>query len=199
MGKIVAVENISLDGIMQSPGRPDEDTRDGFDRGGWATELLSVDSEAAMAAMSGQGETSAMLFGRRTYVDLVGHWLNTTDPNPFTDILRQTPKYVASRSSTTELEHPNSHLLAADERGTVMDAVRSLKQSLDGEIVVLGSGELVRDLAAAGLVDEYLLTTLPIILGSGTRLFGSTHAALKVISTFTSPTGIVVATYEVQR
>ena len=97
MGKLTAVEYLSLDGVMQSPGRRDEDTRGGFDLGGWASQALGADPEAAQASMgSGEG-TRAMLFGRRTYDDLVGHWLSTTDPNPFTQILRDTPKYVASR------------------------------------------------------------------------------------------------------
>jgi dihydrofolate reductase len=196
MAKIVAVENISLDGVMQSPGRPDEDTRGGFDRGGWASQLLAADPEAAMAAMSGQGRTAAMLFGHRTYLDLVGHWLGTDEPNPFTEILRATPKYVASRSASTLLEHPNSELLTPDADGDAVASVRALKATLEGDVVVLGSGELVRSLAAAGLVDEYLLTILPVVLGRGARLFDG-YAPLEVRSSWTSTTGIVVGTYAV--
>jgi dihydrofolate reductase len=136
-----------------------------------------------------------MLFGRRTYLDLVGHWLTTTEPNPFTEIIRDTQKYVASRTLSEPLPHPNSALLAGD----AVDAVASLKADGNGDIVVLGSGALVRDLAAAGLVDAYVLTILPVVLGSGTRLFGDTFAPLRVASSFTSPTGIVVATYDVLR
>ncbi len=194
MRRLVAVENVSLDGVMQSPAAPEEDDRGGFSRGGWATELLAKDPDAAMAAMGTQGgTTTAMLFGRRTYVQLLGHWLSTTEPNPFTEILRDTPKYVASRTLTDPLPYPNSILLDGD----ATRAVAVLKANGDGDLVVLGSGELVRDLAAAGLVDAYVLTILPVVLGSGTRLFGSTYAPLAVTASYTSPTGIVVATYEV--
>ncbi|PRZ12727.1 dihydrofolate reductase family protein [Nesterenkonia sandarakina] len=208
MAKLVAVEYVSLDGVMQAPGRADEDTRGGFSHGGWASELLAADPEAAQASMSGQNETVALMFGHRTYVDLLGHWLDTAEPNPFTEILRQTPKFVASRSADTQLAHPNSELLlagAADtpagrgddgDGGDAVPAVRELKASLDGEVVILGSGELVRSLAAEDLIDAYLLTILPIALGSGARLFGDRPTSLAVTSSFTSPTGIVVATYE---
>ena len=193
MRKIIAVENVSLDGVMQSPGRPDEDTRNGFDRGGWASELLMKDHEAAMAAMAGQGSTSAMLFGRRTYDDLVGFWLANPDPNPFSEILRNTPKYVAT--STDDLEHPNSHRF----EGELATSIAALKNEGEGDIVILGSGQLVRALAAEGLVDEYVLTILPVVLGEGAKLFEHTYAPLSVVKSFTSPTGIVVATYAVQR
>ena len=195
MGKLVVVENVSLDGVMQAPARPDEDTRNGFDLGGWAGSLLADDPEAARAAMSGRTQSAAMLFGRRTYLDLVGHWLSTTEPNPFTPILRDTSKYVASRTLTEPLPHPNSHLLADDVPGSVA----RLKEELDGDLVVLGSGALVRDLAAHGLVDEYVLTTLPVVLGRGTRLFGETYAALDVVDTTVTSKGAVVATLAVRR
>jgi len=194
MGKLLAVENVSLDGVMQSPGRADEDTREGFSRGGWATEMLMADPEAMQASMPSGDQPTAMLFGRRTYDDLVGHWLTTDDPNPFTDILRAQPKYVASRSGA-DLPHPNSHRLEGD----AVEAVRALKSEFDMDFVLLGSGELLHDLAAAGLVDEYLLTILPVVLGSGRRLFGDTYAELEVVRSYTSPTGIVVATYRVAR
>ena len=216
MAKLVAVEYISLDGVMQAPGRADEDTRGGFTHGGWASALLAADPEAAQASMSGQSETVALMFGHRTYVDLVGHWLNAEEPNPFAGILRQTPKFVASRSPDTQLAHPNSELLLpavsdavsddatgetegeaedkADDGGAV-PAVRELKASLEGEVVILGSGELVRSLAAEDLIDAYLLTILPVALGSGARLFADHRTPFEVTSSFTSPTGIVVATY----
>lgn len=193
---ITAVENVSLDGVMQSPGRADEDTRGGFTGGGWAARALSADPEAAMAAFSGgDGGPRTMLFGHRTYVDLVGHWLAATEPNPFTEVLRQTPKYVVSRDADARLEHPNSHVLSGD----VPAAVAALARSLDGEIIILGSGELVRSLARADLIDAYLLTIIPVVLGGGTRLFADTPADLRVSSTYTSPTGVVVATYDVVR
>ena len=195
MGKLTAVEYLSLDGVMQSPGRRDEDTRGGFDLGGWASQALGADPEAAQASMgSGEG-TRAMLFGRRTYDDLVGHWLSTTDPNPFTQILRDTPKYVASRDPDAVLPHPNSSLLPGD----AVAAVRDLKDGVEGDIVTLGSGDLVRQLATQGLVDEYVVTTIPVVLGRGTRLWGETYAPMTVTRSFTSSSGIVVATLRVER
>ena len=195
MYSLVVVENVSLDGVMQSPGRPDEDTRGGFDLGGWAAQRLAGDPDAAQASMSGQANTSALLFGRRTYFDLVGHWLSTPEPNPFADILARTPKYVASRTSQDELPHPNSTLLT----GEATDTVRALKNEGDGDLVILGSGALVRDLARADLVDRYVLTTIPVVLGQGARLFEGTPISLAVESSTTSPSGIVVATYRVLR
>ncbi|WP_232821972.1 dihydrofolate reductase family protein [Desertihabitans aurantiacus] len=195
MAELVVIENISLDGVMQSPGGLDEDTRGGFDRGGWAAEWLSRDPEAAMASMAGDATSTSLLFGRRTYTDLVGHWLSTSEPNPFTDVLRDTPKYVASRHAGTELPHPASTLLP----GEAAETVTGLTHALDGEIVVLGSGELVRSLAAAGLVDRYVLTTIPVVLGRGTRLFGDTPAELTVERSRTFSSGISVVTYAVRR
>lgn len=191
MAQLIAVENISLDGVMQGPGRADEDTRGGFERGGWASEALTADPEAAQASMAGSESTVAMLFGHRTYDDLVGHWLATTEPNPFTEILIATPKYVVSRDAATQLSHPNSHLLAGD----AVDTVAALKSRIEGDIVILGSGAMVRDLAAAGLIDRYVITLIPVLLGSGARLFDGTSAPLTVESTLVFPTGIVVARY----
>jgi dihydrofolate reductase len=194
MRKLVAVEYISLDGVMQAPGARDEDERGGFEHGGWAMERFAADPVAMQASIEGQSSTSALLFGRRTYDQLVGYWLGDPDPNPFSDILRETPKYVASRTRVP-LVHPNSQLLGEDTLGAVV----ALKEEGDGDIVLLGSGMLVRDLAAAGLVDEYLLSILPVVIGSGTRLFGDRYTPMKVVSSIVSPSGIVVATYRVAR
>jgi len=95
MTTLTAVEFLSLDGVMQAPGRPDEDPRGGFERGGWASEALARDPEAAHASMGDPSGTGAMLFGRRTYLDLVGHWLGTSDPNPFTEVLRETHTFTS--------------------------------------------------------------------------------------------------------
>ena len=192
MVTLKAVEYLSLDGVMQSPGRPDEDTRDGFDLGGWASGPLGADPAAAQASMGRPG-AGVLLFGHRTYDDLVGHWLSTTEVNPFTAIIRDTPKYVASRDPDAVLPHPKSTLLPGD----AVPAVRDLKERVEGEIVVLGSGDLVRQLAEAGLVDEYVITTVPVVLGRGRRLWGSTYTSMNVVRSYTSPTGIVVATLRV--
>lgn len=195
MRSLVVVENVSLDGVMQAPGRPDEDERGGFRYGGWAGELLARDPAAVQASMGSPGGSTEMLFGRVTYLDLVGHWLSTPDPNPFTEILRTTTKYVATRTLTDPLPHPNSVRLEGD----AVEAVRALKADGDGELVVLGSGDLVRQLAAAGLVDVYQLTVLPVVLGAGTRLFGDTHTELKPERVQAFDSGIVVGRFRVVR
>lgn len=193
MGQLVAVEHVSLDGVMQAPGRPDEDTRNGFDLGGWADGPLSRDPEAIGRAMAGGATSSSMLFGRRTYNDLVGHWLGTAEPNPFTEIIRETTKYVCSQSPETVLAHPNSILMAGPAERTVAD----LKAAEDGQIVLLGSGDLVRSLLAAGLVDQLVLTIVPVVLGKGTRLLGEVPLNLNPVETWASSTGLIVARYDI--
>jgi len=193
MRTLVVVENVSLDGVMQAPGRPDEDDRGGFAYGGWASDILAREPEAVQASRGDTSASAEMLFGRRTYLDLVGHWLSTPDPNPFTEILRNTTKYVASRSLSEPLPHPNSTLLEGD----AVRAVGTLKETGDGDIVVLGSGDFVRQLAEAGLVDVYQLTVLPVVLGTGIRLFGDTHTNLEAVKSSAFPSGIFVARYRV--
>lgn len=195
MTNLVVVENVSLDGVMQSPGRADEDTRGGFEHGGWTASALAADPVAAQASMDGDGTTTGLVLGRRTYLDLLGHWTSTPEPNPFAEILLSTPKHVASRTLTEPLPYPATTLLGDDP----VEGVRRLKTAGEGDLVVLGSGRLVRALAAADLVDTYVLTVVPVVLGSGTRLFEGRHTELDVVRTVTSPTGIVVGTYAVRR
>lgn len=194
MGILNAVEFVTLDGVMQSPGRPDEDVRDGFDAGGWA-EPIGRDPDAASMSMAGRGSAAAMLFGHRTYDDLVGHWLGTAEENPFTPIFRDTPKYVATRDPDARLAYPNSETMV----GEAADTVAALKQRIDGEIVLLGSGRLLHDLVAAHLVDRFVLTIIPVVLGRGLRLWGSTPLDLDVRESYASPTtGIVVQRADVR-
>lgn len=196
--RLVAVENVSVDGVMQSPGRPDEDTRGGFDRGGWAQRQLSRDPEGAQASMQGQGRTAGLLFGGRTYRDLVGFWLGTDQPNPFADVLRATPKYVATRSGAGDLPFPNSEALLGEAAETV---ARLRARDDDGDLVLLGSGSLLHALQAADLVDAYVLTVVPVVLGGGMPLFGPGAAAadLEVARSVTSDAGTVVVEYRVRR
>lgn len=188
------VENVTIDGVMQSPGRPDEDTRGGFEHGGWANEHLARDPEAAQRSMGQEGAPTALLLGHRTYEDMIGFWLDTDQPNPFTQMLRTMTKYVVSRDPAAELEHPNSVLLV----GEAVETVPELTTSEGEDLVVLGSGELARDLTRAGLVDRFQLTTIPVVLGTGARLF-ETQVPLEAESTWASPLGAVVATYRVTR
>ncbi|GII63598.1 hypothetical protein Skr01_36830 [Sphaerisporangium krabiense] len=140
------------------------------------------------------GRAAAMLFGRRSYDDLLGYWTSVTEPNPFTEVLVGSRKYVVSREAGARLVHPNSTLLVGEAAGTVA----RLKGRIDGVIRVLGSGELVRSLHAAGLVDEYVLLIHPIVLGSGARLFGEGERAdLMLREAVTTTTGVLVARYGV--
>jgi dihydrofolate reductase len=189
MGRIVAFESVTLDGVMQAPGRPDEDTRGGFAHGGWAVPY----ADEVVTGMAGEGSASTrgMLFGRRTYEDFFGFWPKQGEDNPFTPILNATPKYVVSRTLREPLEWENSTLLSDT------DAVVRAKAEGDGDLVLLGSGELVRSLARDGLIDQYILLIHPLVLGSGTRLFepGLPTSALQLVDSRTSPSGVIIATY----
>jgi dihydrofolate reductase len=189
MAKVVVINSVTLDGVMQSPGRPDEDTRDGFTYGGWGTPT----SDDVMVAKMGErmGGDHAFLFGRRTYEELLATW--NSRGGPFKDALNATHKYVASRSSATSLDYPNSTLLSGDGA----EAVAELKQNADGNLVTMGSGELIASLMAAGLIDEYLLMIHPLVLGSGRRLFpDGQYIHLRLTEAVTTSTGVVIASYE---
>ncbi len=187
-GRVVAIENLTLDGVMQAPGRADEDTRDGFEHGGWAAPY------EAMGSLMGKrsGQTRGMLFGRRTYEDFAGFWPRQTD-NPYTEVLDRATKYVASTTLEEPLSWVNSRLLPGDAATSVAD----LRAEGTGDLVVLGSGELVRSLMPHGLVDELTLLIHPLVLGRGRRLFtdGVEAAALRLVSSETTDTGVVIATY----
>jgi dihydrofolate reductase len=191
MGKVVVNMSLTLDGVMQAPGRPDEDTRGGFEHGGWA--LPYFDPIMFSAAGEGMAKLPALLFGRRTYLDFFDVWPKRTDGNPFTDVLNNLQKYVASTTLKEPLPWCNSTLL----KGDAASAVARLKEQPGKDLVVLGSGELLQSLMRHGLVDEYALSIHPLVLGSGRRLFrdGSPFAALRFVDTKTTTTGVVIATY----
>jgi dihydrofolate reductase len=171
MGKIVVFTSLSLDGVTQAPGRPDEDRRDGFQRGGWAAPY--ADEVTGSVAAEGMANTGGLLLGRRTYEDFYAYWPKQTD-NPFTAVLNNIQKYVASTTLTQPLPWSNSTLLKTD----VPESVRELKAQAGNDIVVLGSGNLVRSLMRHDLVDEYVLLIHPLVLGSGHRLFPITGCSL---------------------
>lgn len=191
--RISVTTSTTLDGVVQGLGRADEDTRGGFVHGGWGDGFADEVQGAFVAeGLTGEG---AMLFGHRTYVDVLGHWTAVTEPNPFTGYLTAARKYVVSRDPSTTLDFPESVLLA----GEATETVARLKDELDGELSVIGSGELVRSLHAAGLVDEYTLLVHPIVLGSGTRLFGEgDRTDLELTRSVTTTTGVVIAQYAVR-
>ena len=189
MGRVIVMNAMTLDGVMQGPGRPDEDTRDGFAHGGWG---VAYSDEAMVAKMRERmGSDRAFLFGRRTYEQLLASW--NARGGPFRDALNDTRKFVASSNPATRLEWPNSTLLYGD----VPAAVAELKQSSDTNLVMMGSGALIGSLMAADLIDEYLLMIAPLVLGAGRRLFaGGAYASLRLVESVTTSTGVLIATYE---
>ena len=193
MGKVIVMNGMTLDGVMQAPGRPDEDPRGGFEHGGWGRPY----GDEAMVAKWGQrlteltGGKHAWLFGRWTYQQLLTYW--NAQGGPFKDRLNEIHKYVASNTPETRLEWPNSSLL----RGDVPAAVADLKQSSDTNLVIMGSGVLIGSLMAPDLIDEYLISIAPIVLGTGRRMFPEgVHASLRLTDSDTTSRGVLIATYQ---
>lgn len=187
--RLVVINHLSLDGVMQGPGRPDEDTRGGFAHGGWAS---AAQDPAVMDAIGERmGAGGGMLLGHRSYEDMLGHW--NEHGGPFKDPLNAATKYVASRSRETELEWPNSTLLGGD----VPADVAELKLRGTGNLVIMGSGELIRSLLPHALIDEFLLMIHPLVLGSGQRLFAhdAERLDLQLADVGSSSTGVIIATY----
>jgi len=192
MSKVVVNTNLTLDGVMQAPGHPDEDRRGGFEQGGWATPY--ADSVMAGAMGEGIAKGGALLFGRRTYEQFASVWPNQPEDNPYATVLNNRQKYVASTTLREPLSWSNSTLLEGD----AAEAVARLKEQPGKDLVVLGSGELVQSLMRHNLVDEYVLLIHPLVLASGRRLFpdGGTFAALSLVDSLTTTTGVVIATYQ---
>jgi dihydrofolate reductase len=193
MRKISVTENISLDGVMQAPAMPDEDTRGGFTRGGWGnayTDQVMIDYMTA-----GAGGDGCLLLGRTTYQTMAANWPHMPADNPFTSWINAMPKYVASATLTPPLDW-NATLLEGD----VADAVAAVKDSDGPDLTVLGSGVLVQTLRAHGLIDEYLISIYPLLLGSGTRLFpDGTTADLELVDSTTTTTGVIIARFRPKR
>src|SRR5258707_2088412 len=157
MSKAVVFMNLTLDGVMKAPGRRDEDRRGGFEHGGWATPYATM--EAAEESMA---YTGALLLGRRTYEDFYAVWPNRTD-NPFTAVLNNTQKYVASTTLEEPLAWSNSTVL----KGDAAEAVARLKEQPSKDLLILGSGELVQSLMRRNLVDDHVLLIHPLSLAAG--------------------------------
>jgi dihydrofolate reductase len=174
---------------MQGPGDPDEDRRGGFAHGGWA----AAAADEVMGRWIGPigSQQGAMLLGRRSYESMLGAW--NERGGPFKDALNGATKYVVSRHPETQLPWPNSILVSGDVFGTV----GQLKLDADGDLLVMGSGELVQGLVGHGLVDEYRLLIHPLLLGGGVRQFpvdGQMHR-LELVDSRTTTTGVILATY----
>lgn len=191
MSRIVAFEHLTLDGVMQAPGRADEDPRDGFQHGGWGAAY--GDPVLMQAVSESMGKTGALLLGRRTYQDFYKVWPSRKE-SPFSAVLDNSIKYVASRSLREPLPWMNSRLLAGDAEGHVA----RLREQPGKDIVILGSGMLVQSLLHCNLIDELLLTVNPLLLGGGKRLFpvdGSVRN-LRLVDSRTTSKGVIVATYQ---
>lgn len=192
MRKLIVTEQLTLDGVMQAPGDPDEDRRGGFEHGGWHLPYFDeVFMEMAGESMS---RTVGFLFGRRTYEVMARFWPHAAADDPFAVVLNGTPKYVASTTLHEPLDWEKSTLL----EGNVAEAVKALKQEPgEGHLVVLGSGELVRSLMPHDLIDEYVFTIDPLVLGSGHRLFDGVGGRfpLQLVEVTPTSTGVIVATY----
>jgi len=191
MSKIIVFNSLTLDGVMQAPGRPDEDVRGDFPYGGWATPYS--DPEMGKAAAESGATAGGLLLGRRTYEDFFQVWPNRTD-NPYTDVLNNSQKYVASGTLKEPLPWMNSTLL----KGNVPEAVAALKAQQGKDLVILGSGELIQTLMQYQLIDQFVLLIHPLVLGTGRRLFreGSTYSTLQLVDSRTTPSGVVIATYQ---
>jgi dihydrofolate reductase len=190
MRKIVVTNHLTLDGVMQAPGRPDEDRRGSFEHGGWA--VANTDSVMMNAMGQGMSQAGPLLFGRRTYEDFAAVWPGRTD-NPFTAVLDNSQKYVASRTLREPLPWQNSTVLSGDAAETVA----RLKEQPGKDILVMGSGDLLQTLMRHGLVDEYLLLIHPLVLGQGRRLFNNDarRSTLRLVQSVSTTTGVVIATY----
>jgi dihydrofolate reductase len=194
MGRIVVMNQVTLDGVMQGLARPGEDTRGGFTHSGWALRSPQAPEEVSRAMgerMAAGGGLKGWLFGRRTYEDLLAVW--NAKGGPFKDALNTAPKYVASTTLSEPLRWPNSTLL----HGDVAEGVGALKAQTDGVLAIMGSGVLIAALMAADLIDEYLLMIHPLVLGSGRRLFpDGAEATLRLAQGVITSAGMVIASYE---
>ena len=190
--RLTTTTNVSVDGVMQGLGGPDEDRSGGFERGGWAIPLL--DDETGDYLNRVYGGAAAFLFGRRTYEIFAGSWGAMADPStsPIAAALNSRPKYVAS-TSLADPQWAGTTVL----RGDIATAVGDLKARQDGTLLVPGSGALVRWLLANDLVDQLDLLTYPVVIGQGTRLFPDSgpDVALELVNSRTTSRGITIQTY----
>lgn len=191
--RIVLNEFISLDGVIQAPGGAEEDTDGGFAHGGWSMPFFDPDT-MGLAMSRGVESTEALLFGRRTWQTMAAAWPDRAG-DPFADHMNSATKYVASRTLTDdEMTWSNSNLLPADD---AIGAIRDLRARNGGDIQVMGSSALARQLIANDLVDEYLLMIEPVMLGGGKRLFpdDATMRTLDLVDHTLSSTGVHICTY----
>jgi dihydrofolate reductase len=190
MRMLRVIEFLSLDGVMQGPGSPEEDTEGGFRHGGWQPPYF--DEVLGASAAEGMAATDGYLFGRKTYEKMAAYWPTAPDDDPYAQHLNSTPKFVASRT-LQDVEWENSTLIEGD----VVQEVAKLKEQPGKNIAVLGSGDLVQTLMQHDLVDEFFLAVFPIVLGSGKRLFRDADEVrrLSLVDSKTTGTGGLILTY----
>jgi dihydrofolate reductase len=192
--KLTTITNLSVDGVMQGLGGPDEDRRGGFERGGWALPLFVDDEEATTFLNQVYQRADAFLFGRRTYEIFAGSWGVMPDPDssPIAAALNTRPKYVAS-TTLSDPRWADTTVLSGD----VAAAIGELKAKPAGELQVHGSGDLVRWLFDNQLVDEIILLTYPVVIGQGTRLFPAAgpDAALDLVESRSTAKGVTIQVY----
>ena len=192
MRRLVLTTFASVDGVMQSPGAPDEDRSGGFEMGGWLVPY--VDASTAAFAVEWIQQAGGILLGRRSYEMLASYWPHVTDPDDvLARHLNRLPKYVVSTTLTNPTWRPATVIA-----GDLVTEIKRLKADGDGELQVHGSRRLARSLIGQGLVDEYRLWVFPVLLGAGERLFGDglPPTGLRMVGSRTSESGVVVHTYQ---
>jgi len=191
MGKLIVTEFVTLDGVAQAPGGPDEDRDGGFAHGGWQAPV--ADEESGEVIFEQARSMDALLLGRRTYEIFADYWPNAPAEVPFTSLLNGVPKYVASRTLAGSLAWHGSTLVTDD----LAASITALKDRHD-EVHVIGSLDLLQTLLRFGLVDRMNLWMYPLLLGSGKQVFadGTVPTALRLIESVTYPSGTLHLTYE---
>jgi dihydrofolate reductase len=191
MGKLIVTEFVTLDGVAQAPGAPDEDRESGFTHGGWQAPLIEEESGPVMFDRA--SKMDALLLGRKTYDIFANYWPTAPEEIPFTGLLNRVPKYVSSRTLTDPLAWQGSTVLAGD----LVDSVTALKERHE-EVHVIGSLDLVQSLLRLGLVDRLNLWVYPLLLGTGKRVFasGTVPTALRLAESVIYPRGTLQLTYE---
>jgi dihydrofolate reductase len=181
---------ISLDGVMQAPGGPEEDPTGGFALGGWTVHYWDDAMAGSMTGLDGKGRD--LILGRKTYEIFEAYWPYQPAENPIAQSLNSARKYVASRTLRT-LGWNNSTLLGDDVAG----AVAAMKRETGNDLQIIGSANLIQSLHAASLIDEYNLWTFPVVLGGGKRLFevGARAGSLRLVSSKAWNTGVLLTTY----
>jgi dihydrofolate reductase len=190
MRKLIVAEQISLDGVIQSPGGPEEDSSGEFRLGGW---IVPYADEAISKALQDLfSQPFELLLGRRTYDIFAAYWPRVRAGHAIADLFNSVPKHVATHRSDS-LDWQNSHAL----KGDLADAIRALKHQDDANLLTWGSGDMVRQLLAAGLVDELLFLIYPVILGRGKRLFGDNAqaSAFTLAHSTGTPSGVLITRY----